>query len=798
MTTTFGQRAGARFAEAIAKYPLRFGVLALLLVVACVAGARLLHPDFTYRAFFREDDPLRVQVERFDATFGSDDSIVLIVHNPKGIVNPDTADLLVSLTEAMWLVPDIVRVESLSNFRYVRAAGDDILVDAMIPDEGLRDPALLAARRAAIAADRLIPDYLLSGDGTTTMIVGYVRETAEHSPDPGPIVAGVREMIAAHEASGHEFHITGRIAIMAGMQESAQADAQRTLPLVLLALVVLLALGTRRFAGVIGPVLLVAMGIAATMGASGWMGMSISNITAMVPQFILAITVATAVHVLMAFFRRRRQGADRRPAVQGALAETFVPTLLASITTAAAFLSFLATDITAIGNLGAMVGVGVMLSWFLTFTFLGAFLALVPPLYRRRRPAVATAGADAMAEEVGCPYAPAFSERYDRFVTGLVRHIALHKVHIAVLAVVIAVAAVAPSLHNTINANPFRYFDKDFWLRQSADFSEDHLRGAQGIEVVVDTGQVDGVKDPAFLRRVEAFQTWLDGQDYVVKTVSILDFLKQANRALHGDDDAYYVLPETQQETAELLFLYGVNLPEGMDLSNRVSRDADKMRISVRWTLYDSAQATRQAVVLEEKAASMGLKVETTGKMLLFQRMNGYVAESLFISLGLSLVLVSVVLMLVFRSTSFGVVSLIVNVVPLGVGVAALSLAGRDIDTGAVVALAVCLGVVVDDTIHLLQAIREADGRTMRESIVVAMNRVLPAITLTTAALVIGFGAFMLGDFVPNQNFGLLAIVILLAAYVFDVVVLPALLLLTARRPGAAAETEPQQVETPA
>lgn len=787
MTSTFGQRAGSRFAAAIAAHPIRFALLALVLVAACVAGARLLQPDFTYRAFFKEDDPLRLQAERFDDTFGSDDSIVLIVHHPAGVVNPDSADLIVALTDAMWLAPDIIRVESLSNFRWVRADGDDILVDAMIPDEGLRAPGLLAERRAAIAGEPLIPDYLLSPDGKTTMVVGYVRETAEYSPDPKPIVAAVRDMIAAHQASGHEFHITGRLAVMAGMQESAQADAQKTLPKVFLALVILLAFGTRRPIGVIGPVLLVVLGIAATMGTAGWMGMSISNITAMVPQFILAITVAVAVHVLMAFFRRRRAGMERRAAVREALAETFVPTLLAAVTTAAAFLSFLATEITAIGNLGAMVGVGVMLTWFLTYTFLGALLALIPPLRLRRRKNIE----EAPAAPAGTP-----SARYTRFVTSLVNHIAVHKVHLVALAVIVGIGAVFPSMNNTINANPFRYFDESFWLRQSADFAEEHLRGAQGIEVVVHSGRTDGVKDPEFLRRVEAFQAWLDEQDSVVKTVSILDFLKQANRALHGDDDAYYTLPDSQQEIAELLFLYSVNLPEGMDLSNRVSRDNDKLRISVRWTNYDSAVATRMATQLEEVATSMGLQTETTGKMLLFQRMNGYVAQSLFISLGLSLLLVSAVLMLVFRSVTFGAAALVANVLPLGTGVAVLSMVGRDIDTGAVVALAVCLGVVVDDSIHLLQAIRDANGRTMRESIISGMSRVLPAITLTTLILVIGFGAFMMGDFVPNQNFGLLAIVILISAYLFDVLILPALLLLLARRPSPEVETHP--AETPA
>jgi predicted RND superfamily exporter protein len=416
-----------------------------------------------------------------------------------------------------------------------------------------------------------------------------------------------------------------------------------------------------------------------------------------------------------------------------------------------------------------MVGFGTILAWILTYTLVGPYLALAPELRLRR----ATPAGESLEHR------PRWHEIW---VSRFVDQVARHKLPIVAGVFLLSLGAVGLSMNNTINANPFRYFDETFWLRQSADFAEAHLRGSQGIEVVVSSGRADGVKDPGFLQRVEKFQNWLDEQEYVAKTVSIIDFLKQSNRALHGDDPAFYTLPPTQQEISELLFLYSVNLPEGLDLSNRVSLEADKLRISVRWTLYDSAIATKTADQLERMAKTLGLDIETTGKMLLFQRMNSYVAQSLLISLSISLLLISAILMVVFRSVRMGIVSLLGNVMPLGVGVAVLTLVGRDIDTGAVVALSVCLGVVIDDTIHLLQAIQSSGARSMREAISCGISRVLAPTSLTTVILVIGFGAFMMGDFVPNQNFGLLAVAICLSGYLFDLIFLPALLLVLSQR----------------
>lgn len=755
---------GPAVARLITQRPFLSLVVSLILIGACLAGARLLTTDFTYRAFFPPEDPLRQQVERFEETFGNDDAAVLLIHSPDGLLDEASAKIILEATRRMWLVPDVSRVDSLSNYRWVRAEGDDISVDAMIPDEGFSDDAVRAERSAAIVNDRLIPDYLLSKDGKTTMVVGFARNSGESAVDAMPVIEAVRQIADDLSSDGtHEFHITGRLAVMAGLQESAQSDMQSILPFVIGTIVLLMMFAVRRPGAVMMLMMLIVGSIVSTMGASGWLGMRVSNITAMVPQFVLAIAVAGAVHVIMGYYRERNKGVESREAARTALEQNFLPTLLSALTTSIAFVSFTTTDISAIANLGVMVGIGTLLAWFLTYSLVGALLVALPNLRLNLR------HAGAMEEARLRP----FTERY-------VARLHAGRFLIVGGALVISAAAIIVSVNNSVNTNPFRYFGEGFWLRQSSDFAEANLRGSQGMEIVVHAGQVDGIKDPAFMAKVETLQAWISQQEFVARAVSVVDFIKQTNQALNGDDPAHYVLPKTQQEMAELLFLYSFNLPEGLDLANRVSLDNDALRISVRWTLYDSSAATEWATRIEGKAQELGLNVETTGKMLLFQRMNGYVASSLVKSLGISLVLISLVLLLVFRSARIGIASFLANALPLTMGTAALALAGRDIDTGAVVALSVCLGVAVDDTIHLLEAIRASKARTQREAISEALAKVLPAITLTSLILMIGFGAFMMGEFVPNQNFGLLAVTIVGAAWVYDVVFLPAILMLLA------------------
>ena len=90
----------------------------------------------------------------------------------------------------------------------------------------------------------------------------------------------------------------------------------------------------------------------------------------------------------------------------------------------------------------------------------------------------------------------------------------------------------------------------------------------------------------------------------------------------------------------------------------------------------------------------------------------------------------------------------------------------------------VAMGVAVDDTIHFLSWFRSYldKGFDRIEAIVMTYRRVGPAMTQTTIVGGLGLFVFALSTFTPTQRFGTLMLVLLAAALVGDLVLLPALL----------------------
>ena len=162
-------------------------------------------------------------------------------------------------------------------------------------------------------------------------------------------------------------------------------------------------------------------------------------------------------------------------------------------------------------------------------------------------------------------------------------------------------------------------------------------------------------------------------------------------------------------------------------------------------------------------------------------------------SLALALVLIGLVMMASFRSIKLGLLSILPNVVPLVVGGAVLYFVSGQLDIGTVLVASVCLGIAVDNTIHIISNFNRhiAEGKSGRQALEQLFAHAGPAMVATTLILVSGFATLAFGDFMPNVYFGVMTSSILSIAMIADFVLLPALLLIAAPDRGRAYSEQP-------
>lgn len=749
---------GQAFVDFIGKHPWITLFVGLAVLGGLMPGLQKIQTDFTHRGFFFDDDPMLLEFNAFERQFGNDDSLIIGVHSPSGIFDVDSASIVQELTEQMWLMPDIIRVTSLSNYSWVHAEGDDILVDPFLPDDQELTQELLDARKEIAMTHEVLPDYLISKSSNTALLYARIRPSIDGTVEAPPIVEAARALSEKLKRSDHSFYVVGGPAINASFKEATQTDLERLMPILLGLIVLCLLISLRSVISTALSLVVVVFTIVPAMAMSGWTGFPITSVTGTLPQILVAICVADSVHILSAFRQALRDGLLKDAAAKYTLAKNFLPTLLTSISTSIGFFSFGTANLKSLAGLGVLAGCGVLLAWFVSYFILGPLLFILPSLIK-----------------------PAPQENLHIRITRATQFTALitkHRKPIIYAFTFLTIGAAGLTLNNEVNSDPYQYFAPGVALRDANDFITAEVGGARGLEIVVRAEAEDGVKEPEFLQKVEAFQKWLEAKPEVTRTLSVVDILKATHRSLNGGDQAFYRLPDTKEMIGQELFLYTMSLPQGMDINDRITLKNDAIRLTVLWTITDSKRWMETAALVSNHAKESGLNITITGKGNIYQSMNPYVVESFVRSISIALVLISILLILVFGSFKMGMIALLPNCIPLLLGGAAFWVLGKSIDVGSVLVMSVCLGIAVDDTIHILSNYNRLinDGLNPQDATAEVLAHTSPALIFTTIILVLGFGTLGFATFVPNIYFGIMTAIILTLALFTDLTFLLAIL----------------------
>ncbi len=754
------------FAERLSKilinHPIKLLLVSIIGSLLLAQGLKYFEADFSYRIWFRTTDPLIKTYDEFERKFGNDDTVVLLVHSPSGIFDTDSINTIRQLTENLWQVPDIIKVDSLTNYQWTHAVEDDIEIEDFIPEDFSYDE--LEERKKIALAHEVIPDYLINKDATVSLLYAKVKPYPGGAPDDSLLINKSREAIESIvNKSDHKFYINGATAINYTFRDVAESDSKTMVPAVLLIIIIFLIIFFRRFLGIFIPFIVIFLSLVSTLGFAGFVGIKFNNMITMIPIILIAISIADTVHVLVTYFQYRKMGHDSKEATFLSYKKNIIPTLLTSVSTSIGFLSFSQADLLPLADLGILAAFGTMYAWLITLTIVAPLLVLFPVKVKieenQKKKSL-------LSERITPKYFKyLFKYRKPVFFTTLV----------------LFILSVYVGLQNEVNSNPYAYFSKDVPLSIANDFGLEKMGGVTGPEIIIHSGREDGIKNLEFLKKVEKYEKWLLQNSEVSKIISIIDIIKSMNKSFNGDRKEFYRLPDSDNAVAELLFLYTMSLPQGMDINDRISLDYESMRITMLWSSQDSLSALSNIEKYKKAAKDQfNLNMTLTGKIPIYQGMNDLVVSTFFTSISLAIIGISILLILAFLSFKIGFASMLPNVIPLGFGAAIMTILSKPIDIGTALVTSVCLGIVVDDTIHFLANYNKykKQGMSNKDAVEKVITYTGPALFTTTFILMAGFGIMAFSSFIPNVNFGILSSVVLGMALLVDLTFLPAMLLM--------------------
>ena len=811
---TSAQRGGLRqriedalgaWAHVVLRFRWAIAIAVLLLTASLATFIPQMEVKMASEDFLFEDDPVRTVYDDFKREFGQD-QITIVAIEPPEVFDIDFLKKLEAFHRDLEdEVPYLEEVTSLVNVRSTYGRGDELVVEDLL-DEMPTNAAELAALRERVEST---PFYVKTGVVSEDLrAVGVRVETAVYGdgldvesaasegldlggfgdddtptePTKRPFLTGAQnaELIETiHRISarydGPDFPVVSGGGTMLTYELTKQlgVDVPRFFGGGLLAIGFFLVVLFRRIAPVFLCLGVVVPATLATFGLASILSLPFSAPSQLIPSFLLAVGVSYSVHLITIYMTDLGEGRASVDSLEHALRHSGLPILMTGLTTSAGLLSFLAAEMKPVQEMGLIASTGVAVMLFYALVFLPTMLVLIPIKGRSARGETAV----------------------DRVLGLLAAASARHPWPIVAATLALAIGAGVAMTQLYTSSNPTSWFPEWHRYARAAELLNGRFGGTYAFEVVLDTGKDDGLKDPAVLSRLAELEDLVEAQKaegaLLSHSTSLVDIARETHQALNRNDPSYYALPDDRLLLAQELLLFENSGSD--DLEKVVDPQFSRARYTIRSRWQDGSLIRPFLAEFEPKVRALLEEVGTvtmTGMSPLIARTVDATYESMLRSYALALCLITPLMIVLIGSLRSGLVSMVPNLVPIVMTLGLMGLVGIPIDMFTLLAGCIAIGLAVDDSIHFIAGFRRylAQGMDPVRAVEATMQTTGRALLFTSIVLTSGFAVLMMSEMLNMWNVGVLTSFAIGAAFLLDVTVTPALLVLTHGREVARGE----------
>nr|WP_249066869.1 MMPL family transporter [Halalkalibaculum roseum] len=743
-------------AEIILKHPKSFLGIFFILTLSAFYPALQITTDFNLENFFPKNDPTIKDYQYLEEEFGRDDNVIMVGFESDSLLTKDVLRDLKTITDSASNISNIKEVRSILSAQQINKSGQRLSFDDYFDTENLNT--LSDSTKSALLTDPFAEGFLINKEGNVTAFYLEIESGKNNYSSREQIISELHDVLQPYQNS-YEFKISGipyyRNQYVQYLNEEILFYISISSVLIILLLWVLY----RSVTGIIIPMLIVWLTILFTLAVMQVTGGYFEIMTSTIAPILLCVGIADSIHMISKYDDARLQGMDKPRSIKETLITLGNATFLTSITTAIGFGTLMTSDIVPMKRFGIYTAVGVMIAFLVTIFFVPSSLRIinVKHIFKDKSAGIFNFFSRSLKK------LSQFNQRNYRKVT------------FWFLLGTIVIGSGSTFLR--VNGKVFDELGEETEPIQHARFFSENLSPPFPMEFIIDTGQENGIMSPDFLRRIEAFDSYMYSFPEVERTITFNTLLKEVHQTMAPEQSAINEIPDNEQLIAQYLLLLEVSDTEFLDRVTDFSyqkirvaaqiRDAGSFRVT---QMRDSLSAYLNDQFPESK-------ITITGSTILSADLNGKIVNSLFKSIALAFVLISAIMAFLFRNVRMIILSLVPNILPLIMVAGIMGFTGIDIKSSTAVIFTIAFGIAVDDSIHYLARLRVEmkRGASLDEALSIATEKTGKAIIVTSLILLAGFGTLMTSVFTSTVYMGLLVCLTVFGALLADLVLLPSL-----------------------
>ena len=742
-----------RFAEGIVKFKWLIIIAVVGLTVFFSYQVKDLHINSDIISSLPDDDPAARLYKEIGTQFGGND-MGLIVLETNDVFKAEVIQRIKQITDSLKYTNGVSSVTSLTNILDIKSSEWGIEIGKLVDEYDLPiEQSQLDSLKNYVFSKEMYRGAVVSEDGTATAIMFTLLPDA----DKQAIAKEIKDKIEALDLP-ETIYFGGLPMMMNDINDLIVSDIVWLVPIVFLVIAIILLLSFKSFRGVLLPLLTAGLAVVWTIGIMAVTGYEMTIISNIIPVVLLAVGSAYTIHVINSINHNKL--ADRKQALVQALRYILVPVILAAVTTAIGFVSFVfGAYLTMIKDFGIFTAVGTLIALILSLFFVPALISGLS-MYSKKTAIENEEKQTILTHKILLP---------------LVKFLYKHPKYTLIgWGVLLMLCIGGISLIKT-SVNMADYFKKDNPTRVAEDVMQKKFGGSLPVFVVFE----GDMQSPEVLKMMIITEHFMKEDPNIEITQSVADLIEQMNDAM-GEGEK---IPDDKAKIEQLWFLL-----DGQEVMPQLVNDnLSKGIIQSKFASVDSKELevfTAKMNRFIEENPNEHCKIELTGMPSVYVKLNSSLINSQYNSLLIAIIMVILIVGLILRSASKGIFAAIPVVATIIILFGFMGITGIPLDIATVLVASIALGIGIDYSIHVITGfnkhlISHGDAEKAIEETMLLSGK---AVIINVISVSAGFLVLLFSQIVPLQNFGLLVAISMFGSGFGALTLLPVILILVNRK----------------
>ena len=719
-------------------------IITCMLLANSVKSALIV--DNSLSVWFLKDDPMLVQYERFRETFGNDEIVVCVVHDPTGLLSDGHREEFRKVTAALNALPEVESVFGPGSIKVLKRSGPVViekdLMDGTVDQQEIR---------STLDSLSLLKSQLFTSDYQSARFIIYAKITPDFDINREAILHSIRQAVSEH-LDKRQTYFGGVGIIYAGLNRLSQQDFGKFIMIgygVMFALIILIYRKPMILVYVLGTV---ALSTFITLGVYGLSGYKLNLMTTLLPIIFVLIGIMDITHILNEQSLLSSASMEKKEKAFVALAQVSKPALFNSLTMVIGFLSLVTSPMLILRTFGLFAAIGIILCFAFTY-LLGVIILPGQPVNTRLSIAIGPR------------------------LASIVRQVLHHRKWYAAICTGVVVLSLAgmPSLKK--DTYTLGYFPKDDQVVTDHVQMEKVWGAYMPLDFMVEAQDTLTLSDKKIVQQAIAFSDSVETSEDVESAFGFHSLYLMGLQQYHPRH--YERLVKSQYSLTQVRKNITERYPEVsrtfVDSTGKLGRitffgkmvSAAKLQASID-TMQGYASQTLGALAI----------VKPAGYQPMYAAITDYATSSQFNSLFTASVFIFLFLWIFLQDLKLSLIAVISNYFPIISMFGLMGLADINLDTATSSIAVIVLSICIDDTVHFMYQYRDLrkSGVAPADARELTVRRIGPAVVLTGLLLFAGYAFMMMGSLQTVRLFGtLIAFTIALGLFA-EFVVLPLLL----------------------